>query len=178
MSFALAPVDPVRDAVLLHGWVTDPRAKFWDMQQASVADVEREYAAIGASASHHASIGYHDDGAPAFLMEHYHPGHDPVGRTYPVQPGDVGMHFLVPRPAIPVSGFTTEVLTFIMEHLFSDPGVKRVVVEPDVRNTKVHVLNARVGFQPDSTVTLPGKQALLSFCTRSQFISTFQEVQP
>ena len=33
--------------------------------------------------------------------------------------------------------------------LFADPAVRRVVVEPDVRNTAVHALNEAVGFVPD-----------------------------
>ncbi|GAB3542956.1 GNAT family N-acetyltransferase [Arthrobacter tecti] len=183
MNFTLAPVDPSRDAVLLHSWVTDPHARFWDMQEASLADVMREYTAIHESQTHHAYLGYNDDDGEGartagFLTERYLPGHDPVGATYPVQSGDVGMHLLVPRTEVPVPGFTTAVITFILEHLFSDPDVQRVVVEPDVRNTKVHALNARVGFEPSSTIELPGKRALLSFCTRSQFLSTFQEVSP
>lgn len=176
MNFSLASVDPARDAVLLHSWVTDPHAKFWDMQEATVANVEREYSRIDASDTHHAFLGYNDDGAPAFLMERYLPAHDPLGAVYPVQPGDVGMHFLVPRTSAPVPGFTTAVLTCIMEHIFSDPGVLRVVVEPDVRNNRVHALNARVGFETQATITLPGKQALLSFCTRNQFLTALQEV--
>ena len=43
------------------------------------------------------------------------------------------------------------------------------MVEPDARNHKIHVLNARLGFQPAGEVTLPDKQALLSFCTREAF---------
>ena len=56
-----------------------------------------------------------------------------------------------------------------MELLFADRATRRVVVEPDVRNDAVHALNAAVGFEPAGTVELPGKQALLSFCTREQF---------
>ena len=57
----------------------------------------------------------------------------------------------------------------ILERLFADPGVERIVVEPDARNTKIHVLNARLGFLPAGEVALPGKRALLSFCTREAF---------
>ena len=50
-----------------------------------------------------------------------------------------------------------------------NPAARRVVVEPDVRNTAVHALNEAVGFVPDGPVVKPEKEALLSFCTRDQF---------
>ena len=53
--------------------------------------------------------------------------------------------------------------------LNASPQTQRVVVEPDVRNTKIHVLNERMGFQPHGRIELPDKTALLSFCTRQQF---------
>ena len=34
------------------------------------------------------------------------------------------------------------------------PGTERIVVEPDARNHKIHVLNQRVGFRPSGLVTL------------------------
>ncbi len=45
----------------------------------------------------------------------------------------------------------------VLDRLFADPGVERVVVEPDARNHKIHVLNARLGFQPAGEVALPGQ---------------------
>ena len=59
----------------------------------------------------------------------------------------------------------------VLDRLFAKDKVERVVVEPDARNHKIHVLNARLGFQPAGEVTLPDKQALLSFCTREAFHS-------
>jgi RimJ/RimL family protein N-acetyltransferase len=61
------------------------------------------------------------------------------------------------------------VIDTVMELLFGDPRVRRVVVEPDVRNRAVHTLNAAVGFQVVDTVGLPDKEALLSVCTREQY---------
>jgi RimJ/RimL family protein N-acetyltransferase len=58
-----------------------------------------------------------------------------------------------------------------MEHLFEDPAVRRVVVEPDVSNKAVHALNAAVGFVPEREIQKPEKKALLSFCTRERFLA-------
>jgi RimJ/RimL family protein N-acetyltransferase len=162
------PVDVESDVDLLHVWLTHPKSVFWDMQDADVEAVRRAYREIDESPWHEAYIGLHD-GTPAFLMERYHPAHDPVGDVYEVQEGDVGMHFLVAPTDEPVHGFTLAVIWTVMDVLFTDPATRRVVVEPDVRNDAVHALNAEVGFRVAGEVELPGKRALLSFCTRRDY---------
>ncbi|WP_307624119.1 GNAT family N-acetyltransferase [Streptomyces sp. V3I7] len=167
-AFTFRPLDPVQDAELLHSWVTHPKASFWMMRDASVADVEQAYREIAADAHHHALLGL-ADGVPVFLMEKYDPAHRELAGLYEPEPGDVGMHFLTPATDTPVHGFTRSVITAVMAHLFEDPATARVVVEPDVRNTAVHALNEAVGFVPDREIQKPEKKALLSFCTREQF---------
>jgi RimJ/RimL family protein N-acetyltransferase len=167
-EFALRPVDPVADAVLLHGWVTHPKCAFWLMGDAAVSDVEREYRRIAADPHHDAFIGLHD-GRPAFLVERYDPAHVELVGLYPAQDGDVGMHFLCAPADNPVHGFSRAVITTAMELLFADPETRRVVVEPDVRNTAVHALNAAVGFEIVGTIAKPEKKAYLSICTREQY---------
>ncbi|MEU2830048.1 GNAT family N-acetyltransferase [Streptomyces lavendulae] len=173
-SFAIRPLDPFADAELLHGWVTDPKAAFWMMQDATLTEVEREYVRITTHEHHQAFIGLHE-GRPAFLMESYDPAHLELVGLYDAEPGDVGMHFLVAPTDTPVSGFTRAVITTVMASLFADPANLRVVVEPDVRNKAVHALNEAVGFVPEREVVKPEKTALLSFCTREQFEATQQE---
>ncbi|GAA3303670.1 hypothetical protein GCM10020295_52860 [Streptomyces cinereospinus] len=68
-------------------------------------------------------------------------------------------------------GFTRAVITAVMEELFADPRTRRVVVEPDVGNKAVHALNEAVGFVPVREIDKPEKRALLSFCTREQFMA-------
>ncbi|MEV5969804.1 GNAT family N-acetyltransferase [Streptomyces sp. NPDC051921] len=164
----IRPLDPLRDAELIHPWVTDPKATYWMMQGFQLQDVEREYMAIAANPHHDAFIGL-VDGAPAFLMERYDPAKAELVGLYEPQPGDVGMHFLVAPTDSPVHGFTRTVITAVMRELFADPATTRVVVEPDVRNTAVHALNEAVGFVPEREIQKPEKKALLSFCTRAQF---------
>ncbi|MGP3978749.1 GNAT family N-acetyltransferase [Streptomyces sp. 8N114] len=167
-TLALRPVDPLTDPELLHRWVTHPKSAFYLLQDATLPDVEREFMSIAASPHHDAFLGLHN-GEPAFLMERYDPRYVELAGLYPHQPGDVGMHFLCAPTEQPVHGFTRAVITTVMAMLFDDPDTRRVVVEPDVRNTAVHALNEAVGFRVDSTLTKPEKEALLSFCTREQF---------
>ncbi len=167
-TLTLRPLDPLKDAELVHSWVTHPKAAFWMMQDARLEDVERAYMEIAADEHWHALIGLHD-GVPAFLMETYDPAHHELVGLYEPEPGDVGMHFLVAPTDRPVHGFTRAVITAVMAHLFEDPATARVVVEPDVSNKAVHALNEAVGFVPDREIQKPEKKALLSFCTREQF---------
>ncbi|GLX52520.1 acetyltransferase [Streptomyces hygroscopicus subsp. hygroscopicus] len=166
--FDFRPVDPLRDAELLHSWVTHPKAAFWMMRDAGRENVERAYTQIAADPHHHALLGLRD-GRAAFLMEKYDPARRELVGLYEPRPGDVGMHFLTPATDTPEHGFTRAVLTAVMTHLFEDPAVRRVVVEPDVRNKAVHALNEAVGFVAEREIRKPEKRALLSFCTRERF---------
>ncbi|GHG94464.1 GNAT family N-acetyltransferase [Streptomyces lanatus] len=170
-TFTFRALDPLKDAELLHGWVTHPKAAFWMMQDASLVDVERAYMEIAADEHHHALLGLDEYGVPVFLMEKYDPAHRELVGLYEPQPGDIGMHFLTPPTDRPVRGFTRSVITAVMAHLFEDPEVRRVVVEPDVSNKAVHALNEAVGFVPEREIQKPEKKALLSFCTREQFVA-------
>lgn len=167
-AFALRTLDPDADAALLHGWVTHPKAAFWLMLDADVARVAAEYRRIAAHPHHEAAVGLWRD-RPAFLAERYDPTQVELVGLYDPAPGDVGMHFLCAPTGTPVHGFTLAVITTVLSWLFADPTVHRVVVEPDVRNTAVHRLNAAVGFEVLGTIAKPEKDALLSVCTRTRF---------
>ncbi|MET8231670.1 GNAT family N-acetyltransferase [Micromonospora sp. NPDC005298] len=167
-EFALRTLDPDADAALLHGWVTHPKASFWLMRDADEAEVAEEYRRIAAHPHHDAYLGLWR-GRPAFLAERYDPAYVELVGRYDHQPGDVGMHFLCAPVDAPVHGFTRAVLATVMAWLFADPATARVVVEPDVRNTAVHAVNAAVGFEVVGPIAKPEKDALLSVCTRAQF---------
>ncbi|MFD7642304.1 GNAT family N-acetyltransferase [Kitasatospora sp. NPDC059795] len=169
-AFAVRPLDLDTDAALLHAWVTHPKATYWMMQGLSEEEVAAEYRRIVEHPHHDAFIGLWQ-GRPAFLLERYDPARAELVGLYPAQPGDVGMHFLCPAAEQPVHGFTLAVITTVVGFLFDDPAARRAVVEPDLRNTAVHALNAAVGFVPDGPITKPEKEALLSFCTREQFLA-------
>lgn len=102
-------------------------------------------------------------------MERYDPTEVELKGLYEAEPGDIGMHFLVAPTDTPLHGFTRAVITAVMETLFADPSVRRVVVEPDVSNSAVHALNKAVGFEVLREIVKPEKTALLSACTREQF---------
>ena len=74
MRLTIEPLDLERDLTTLHAWVTHPRSVYWEMQDASVADVAAEYRLIDDNPHHHAWLG-RVDGTPAFLAETYDPAH-------------------------------------------------------------------------------------------------------
>ena len=94
-----SPVQPQRDAALLHGWLTSPHAFYWQTLEASIEEVEREYLRI-TDAAHEAAWLLRIDNHPAALVETYNPnevllnGVPGLGHA----PGDVGMHILVSPP--------------------------------------------------------------------------------
>ncbi|MEN3533938.1 GNAT family N-acetyltransferase [Microbispora sp. ZYX-F-249] len=169
-ELAVRRLDPEADAPTVHAWVTHPKAVFWMMRDATVADVAKEYREIVGHPHRDAFLGL-VNGRPAFLAESYDPARVELAGLYEARDGDVGMHFLCAPAGTPVHGFTRAVITTVMEFLFADPATRRVVVEPDVRNTAVHALNAAVGFEVAGMVAKPEKDALLSFCTRERFLA-------
>jgi RimJ/RimL family protein N-acetyltransferase len=162
---SLRPVDGAGDVHCLHGWLNAEHARFWGMNGysfAHVADYLRQLDRNPHAAGFCGSL----DGEALFWVETYAPRHDPVGEHYPVAPGDRGMHFLVAPPTRHVRGLTRAVMHCIQSWMFRDPVVKRIVVEPDIRNLKIHPINLGAGFVYERQIELANKRAWLGFCQR------------
>ncbi|MEQ6289214.1 GNAT family N-acetyltransferase [Vogesella sp. GCM10023246] len=166
-DFSLRPLAVPDDMPLLHRWVTQDYARYWGMQQATLAEVSDAYHALQQGVHTDCYLGlYH--GEAAFLLECYQPAHDALAAHYPVAAGDIGMHFLVAPAETRIPGFTRAVMRVILDFLFRDSATHRVVVEPDVRNAKIHAINRHAGFVYQHEIDLPHKRAHLAFCTREQ----------
>ena len=161
-------IDLKKDIKTIYDWVTRPYAKYWGMQEYGIDQVAKEYEEIVRHSSHHACMGMLND-TPIFLMEYYDPSNDVVGAYYPVLEGDVGMHILVAPVEQKISNFTWNVFATVMDFLFSKSNTKRIVVEPDIENNKIHVLNTKAGFQYLKTIQLLHKKAGLAVCTRQDY---------
>ncbi|MDG4757672.1 GNAT family N-acetyltransferase [Micromonospora sp. WMMD710] len=161
----IRPVRPDQDVDLLHGWVTQDRARFWGMREASRERVHEIYAYLDSLATHHAYL-VHRDGVPAALAQTYQPEADPVGECYDVRPGDVGVHLLIGPPVAVERGFSDALFGAILDFVLADPSRLRVVVEPDARNDRAINLSLRAGFRPGPLIDLPDKRARLLFLDR------------
>ena len=101
------------------------------------------------------------------------PQADPAGAAYDVEAGDLGLHLLI-APGERRAGFTGQLLGALAEFIFGHLGHPRLVVEPDIRNTRAIDRFHRTGFilgraakitHPDGTT----KTAQFAFLTREAF---------
>ncbi|GAA4199204.1 GNAT family N-acetyltransferase [Microbispora amethystogenes] len=163
----IVPVDPAADAALIHSWVTQERARFWGMLDASPERVLEIYDYLDGLTTHHAYLVHRDD-RPVALFQTYAPEADPVGECYDVRPGDFGVHLLLGPAAAGEGerGFTAALLSALLAYAFSDPAHTRIVAEPDARNEKVIGRMLRTGFTLGPEIDLPDKRARLLFLTR------------
>ncbi|MFJ5830509.1 GNAT family N-acetyltransferase [Streptomyces sp. NPDC093089] len=169
----IAPVDPDRDAPLIHGWVNEDRARFWGMGGTSVEQVRDTYAHLDSLTTHHGYLVTRDD-VPVALFQTYDPEADRVGECYEVLPGDIGVHLLLAPSAAPEPGFSGRLLVALIDFALRDR--TRIVVDPDAANEKAVARMVRAGFEPGPVVVLPEvdlpevfipeKKARLAFLTR------------
>ncbi|MFF7239349.1 GNAT family N-acetyltransferase [Streptomyces collinus] len=173
----IRPLDPAADAGTVHAWVSEERAAFWGMTGLTREQVAEVYAHLATLDTHHAHL-VTKDGEPAALLQTYEPGADRVGECYEVGPGDIGVHLLL-APAGPAGrqpGWTAALLGAITSYVLRGLGHRRIVVDPDVRNTRAIARFVRQGFTPGPEVVLPEvdlpdvylpeKHARLAFLTR------------
>lgn len=169
-TFFLRPLQMEEDIPVIHNWVNREYARYWQMQDSTLEDVRAAYTKITQAKDSKVFMGFYNN-EPAFLLECYWVMNDPLGTHYDARPGDHGFHILVAPADKPIHNFTWNVFTTIIDFMLSDPTVERLVVEPDVRNDKIHILNKRAGFAYQKIITLPQKQAYLAFCTREQYVA-------
>ena len=163
---------PERDLDLIYEWVTAERATFWGMGELSRDEVAATYRFLDSVPTHHVYVVRLDD-VPVALLQTYDPQADPAGAAYDVEAGDLGLHLLI-APGERRPGFTGQLLGALAEFIFGHLGHPRLVVEPDIRNTRAIDRFHRTGFtlgraakitHPDGTT----KTAQFAFLTREAF---------
>jgi penicillin amidase len=165
-AFRVRPVDPARDATVLHRWVTHERARFWGMTEHSLERILEIYLYLDTLTTHHAYL-VELDGSPVALFQTYQPEADEISEYYTVQAGDLGMHLLI-GPAVGETrpGFTGSVVTVFVGFMLADETIIRILAEPDARNDKAIARFIRTGFVLGPEVELPLKRARLVFLHR------------
>ncbi|NKY40415.1 GNAT family N-acetyltransferase [Cellulomonas septica] len=166
-------LDPDGDLDTVHAWVTQPHTGFWGLGGLSRTGLRDTYAFVDGLPTHHAFL-LRRDGLPVALLQTYEPEHDPVGEAYDVQPGDVGLHFLLGARGRPTPRFSTLLMGAALDALFEPPAARRVVIEPDARNDRAVSRAVRQGFVLGPVVDLPTKRAQLASLTRERWT----EVRP
>lgn len=167
-SIHLRYMDFNTDIDLIHSWVTQPYASYWGMLNKSKEAVRLEYSKLLEKEGYEVFIGIYQ-GDSIFIMEKYKASSDQISKHFEVKSTDYGMHVLVAPPKQKIHGFTWNVFSTIMDYFFSKSNVNRVVVEPDVKNEKIHVLNKKAGFKYEKQIKLPEKIAVLAFCEQEDY---------
>ncbi|MCX4528263.1 MULTISPECIES: GNAT family N-acetyltransferase [unclassified Streptomyces] len=154
-TVTITPVDPAGDSALIHSWVTEERACFWGMREASRELVQEIYEDVDRRTTHHAFI-VSRDGEPVGLFQTYDCAEDRVSECYEVQPGDTGVHLLIgPTRGAAERGFSAALMNAFIGFVWSDGRTLRVVAEPDARNEKAITRLERTGFVLGPEIELP-----------------------
>ncbi|TCI90379.1 GNAT family N-acetyltransferase [Tenacibaculum sp. M341] len=165
----IRPFNVLNDSEFLHKWVNKDYAVFWGMQNATLEEVQSEYISLTTPEHYDVFVGEFNN-EPAFVLERYNPQKDIIGDFYKAKYSDCGIHIIVAPPKTPKTpNFTWFMFRSIMDFVFTNPSVYRILVEPDIRNKKMFALCQRIGFELDKIVELPNKMAQLAFLSKENY---------
>ncbi|CAA7392394.1 GNAT family N-acetyltransferase [Chryseobacterium fistulae] len=159
---------------IIHHWVNKSYAEYWQMQNTTVQEVTDAYESLIKDQNNSIYMGYFN-GQPAFLLECYNPIESQLTQFYTAKDSDKGMHILTAPCEEKIPSFTWNIFQTIIEFIFSDHTIHRIIVEPDVRNEKIHKLNFKAGFVYEKKIKLPNKEAYLGFCNREDFFNSLEK---
>lgn len=170
-DFGTIEIRPFRiseDSEILHKWVNMDYAIFWGMQGYDLQQVRQEYIKLMGPEHYDVFVGVFK-GKPVFVLERYNPKEDIINTLYTAEKGDCGIHIIVAPPHVKIPNFTWYLFMAIMDFVFKDSSVNRILVEPDIRNKKMFALCQRIGFQLDKIIELPNKTAQIAFLNKKQY---------
>ncbi|WP_029771771.1 GNAT family N-acetyltransferase, partial [Pseudoalteromonas sp. TB51] len=157
------------DMPIICQWLTLPYAHFWGMSKHTPEQMCSAYQDIINNPHHHAYVIEQNNELLA-LVELYSPKHDKLlAAAYEVLPNDTGMHILLAPNTQPKRHFSFEIMQCVLHSIFTHNADARVVVEPDIANSKIHTLNKRLGFVHTKQINLGDKNAYLGFCNKAAF---------
>jgi RimJ/RimL family protein N-acetyltransferase len=157
--FTLSPVKPDRDLPLIHRWMNDPDvARYWELD----GPLERTAAHISDQfeRDHTQPLLARLSGRPIGYWELYQAAEDELAAYYPALPADLGVHLLIGEADCRGIGLGTLLLS-VLADAAQRQRPRRLVAEPDERNTASVRAFAAAGFAPAGTLELPGKRATL-----------------
>lgn len=161
-TLQLLPVRLPEHLPLLTAWMNDPAvAAFWELDgpaETTAAHVQAQLDGDGRSVP---CLGLLD-GVPVSYWEIYRADLDPLARHCPVLPHDTGVHVLLGGAADRGRGLGTLLLRAVADLVLdSRPECRRVLAEPDLRNTPSLAAFLGAGFRFGAEINLPDKRAAL-----------------
>nr|WP_246211044.1 GNAT family N-acetyltransferase [Phytoactinopolyspora alkaliphila] len=154
------PLDVDAHLELIHAWMNTPHvAPWWELDRP-----RDDVGAYLSELTHQQGWIVSADGVPFGYVETYRVAGDPLAAHYPARPGDVGWHLLVGPERFLGSGMPRLLGRAFVSHLLNGDHPhrgRRVVCEPDIRNTRMHAFCRRLGFRSIGHLDLPEKRAVL-----------------
>ena len=157
-----------KDIKQFHAWVSAPYASFWGMEGWPLEKVKAAYEDLLGDSHTECYWGMMDN-RPVCLMETYDPLQSPLIDHMDLNHNDCGFHILLAPVSEPITGFSKHVFSECLSFLFYEKQVERIIVEPDVRNHKVHALNRLFGFHHSKRIQFDHKEAYLGICDKQAF---------
>ena len=165
------PADPDAHALLLYDWLHRLHVAPWWGPDRSVEET-RAYIARQAASGHLVPwVVSHgtDQPVPFGYVETYRPADDPLAEWFPVEPTDRGWHVLVGPQEVLGTGLPRLMGRAVLAYLFAEPGIDRVICEPNELNSRMVAYCEALGYQPVAAVDLPTKRAQIMACSRDRF---------
>ena len=168
-TLSIRPLSLEQDLADLHSWFNLDYARFWGAQGKPLEAVRNSYQAQLDRPGSEVLIGIEaSTGRKAFLLETYAPLQDDLRHYYPALASDRGCHFFMAPATTPVHDFSYHAFGAMMDHVFRDAAIQRVVAEPDIRNRKVVTRLMQRGFERGPVLHLQYKTAQLMYLSRAR----------
>lgn len=176
ITVSIRPFDIERDLEMAHSWFHEEHTKpIWKMDW-PIPELERFYRTLLAEDISHSYIG-EVNGVPTFNLEVYWATRDVLGDHYEVLPSDYGTHFMI-APTDKKKKFPAPSMRTVVEWLFSQPEVGRLVGEGSVDSVAALMNKVHVGFRLQRVIDMPHKSAHLNMCYRQWYHERFPSADP
>lgn len=171
VTITLRPVDLDRDLEMLHEWFhREHTLNIWQMNW-PIRELEKYYRTLLRGDMLYSYIG-EANGVPTFNIEVYWASRDIVGDYYEVLPADYGTHQLI-APTDPKQKYASPATQSMMDFVFAEPKVGKMVGEGAVNSLASMMNKAHVGFKIEKVIEMPHKKANLNFCYREWYWAKF-----
>ena len=167
-EISIQSFDLNKDSKILHDWVNREYAVFWGMQNTSIQEVKKQYQKLMEPEHYKVFVGVYNN-EKAFFVECYDPTQDIIKTYYNAKSSDCGIHIIMAPLSKPkISNFTFYMFKSVIDFVFSNQEIDRIIVEPDIGNLKMFNLCKRVGFKLSKKIQLPNKTAIIAYLEKNK----------
>ncbi len=176
ITITIRPFNIDSDLERVHQWFHQDHAKaIWKMDW-PLKDLEAFYRTLLPENLAQSYIG-EINGEPTFNFEVYWATRDVVGNYFDVLPTDYGTHLFI-APVDKHKKYPSQTMQTIMDWLFAQPEVGRLVGEGAVESLPALMNKLHAGFRLQGVIEMPHKKANLNFCYREWYWEKFPQNSP